>query len=148
MTVGKGIGTVFVHDALPPEAHVVAGSNLRVVWKWPGVQSADLSYRIQFPQRGAYILEESSWESQAPFGLNRVASGSGGPSFEISVVPRIRSVTRLNEVRAARKNIRYQDYLSKTGATTDDFREIRPYQPGRPHQVDQLEGQCPGCLGQ
>ena len=47
-------------------------------------------------------------------------------------MPRIRSVTRLNEVRAARKNIRYQDYLSKTGATTGEFREVRPYQPGDP----------------
>ena len=132
VTVGGGIGSVFVHDILPPEAQVVAGSNLRVVWRWWGRKTADLSYQLQFPKRGTFILEGTGWESQAPFGINRGASGSGGPSFEISVVPRIRSVTRLNEVRAARKNIRYQDFLSKTGTTTGEFKEVRPYQPGDP----------------
>ena len=132
VTVGGGIGAVFVHDVLPSEAQVVDGSNLRAVWKWPGIKTADLSYRVQFPRRGLFVLEETGWESQAPFGISRRASGAGGTTFEVSVVPRIRSVTRLNEVRAARKNIRYQDYLSKTGAATDEFREIRPYQPGDP----------------
>ena len=114
-----------------------------MVWRWWGRKTADLSYQLQFPKRGTFILEGTGWESQAPdrFGINRGASqGSkrvdGGPSFEVStpppVVPRIRSVTRLNEVRAVRKNIRYQDYLSKTGATTGEFREVRPYQPGDP----------------
>ena len=132
VTVSGGFGSVIVHDVLPPEVQVVAGSNLRVVWMWPGRRTADISYRIQFPKRGAFILEETSWESQAPFGVNRGDSGSAAPSFEVSVVPRIRSVTRLNEVRAARKNLRYRDYLTKTGATTEEFREIRPYIPGDP----------------
>ena len=132
VTVSSGIGSVIVHDVLPPEAQVVTSSNLRVVWTWPGRRTADVSYQIQFPKRGAFILEETAWESQAPFGVNRGESGHADASAEVSVVPRIRSVTRLNEVRAVRKNIRYQDYLSKTGATTEDFREIRPYLPGDP----------------
>ena len=132
VTVSSGIGSVIVHDVLPPEAQVVTGSNLRVVWTWPGRRTADVSYQIQFPKRGAFILEKTAWESQAPFGVNRGESGHADASAEVSVVPRIRSVTRLNEVRAVRKNIRYQDYLSKTGATTEDFREIRPYLPGDP----------------
>ncbi len=132
VTLGPGIGSVFVHDLLPPETQVVSGSNLRLVRKWRGARSVDLSYQIRFPKRGTYILEEATWESQAPFGINRGATGSDENPIEISVVPRFRSIKRLNEVRAARKNIRYQDYLSKTGATTEEFREIRPYQPGDP----------------
>lgn len=132
VTVGSGLGAVSVHDVLPSEAQVVTGSNLHLVRKWRGATSVDLSYQIRFPKRGTFILEQTSWESQAPFGINLGTSGSDGQSLEISVVPRFRSIKRLNEVRAARKNIRYQDYLSKTGATTEDFREIRPYQPGDP----------------
>ena len=130
VALGPGIGSVIVHDLLPPETQIVSGSNLRLVRKWRGAKSVDLSYQIRFPKRGTFTLEEATWESQAPFGINRGASGSDGKSIEISVVPRFRSIKRLNEVRAARKNLRYQDYLSKTGATTEEFREIRPYQPG------------------
>ena len=130
LTARHGVGPVFVHDALPPEAELVEGSNLRVIWKWPGRLHADLSYRLRFPRRGLYALPESGWESQAPFGSGRGLSGAGGPAFEVSVVPRIRNVTRLNEVRAVHRTGRYLDDLAKTGASTDEFKEIRPYRPG------------------
>lgn len=132
LTVRGGIGVVFVHDHLPPEAQVVNGSNLRVMWKWPGSSTTDISYEVQFSKRGLFTLEKTGWESRAPFGVNRGGSGSSGPSFQVSVVPRIRSITRLNEVRAVGRSGRYLGDLARTGATTDDFRELRPYQPGDP----------------
>ena len=132
LTARGGIGSIFVHDVLPDEAQVVRGSNLRLVWKWPGRKTADLSYQLQFPKRGQFVLDKSTWESQAPFGVHRGTSGWGGDSFEVKVVPRIRSVTRLNEVRAATKATRFQDDIAKTGASTNEFRELRPYQPGDP----------------
>lgn len=132
LTARRGIGFVIVHDVLPPEAQVVSGSNLRALWKWPGSRTTDMSYQIQFPRRGLFVLEQTSWESQAPFGANRGESGSAGSSFEVSVVPRISSVTRLSKVRTARRGARSQDDIGSTGASTDDFRELRPYQPGDP----------------
>ncbi len=132
LTASRGIGAVFVHDHLPPEVRVVNGSNLRVVWKWPGSYSADISYEVQFSKRGLFTLDETGWESRAPFGVNQGVSGSGGSSFQVSVVPRIRSITRLNEVRAVGRSGRYLGDLARTGAATDEFRELRSYQPGDP----------------
>ena len=132
LTARGGIGSIFVHDVLPDEAQVVKGSNLRVLWKWPTRKTADLSYEIQFPKRGQFVLDRSSWQSQAPLGVHRHASGLGGDSFKVKMVPRINSVTRLNEVRAHTKATRYQDDIAKTGASTNEFRELRPYQPGDP----------------
>lgn len=132
LTARSGVGPIFVHDDLPPEAEVVEGSNLRVVWKWPGTLTADVSYELRFPKRGLYVLPESSWESQAPLASSAGASGGGGPAFEVSVVPRIRNVARLNLVRAVRRGSRYAGDLAKTGASTDEFKELRPYQPGDP----------------
>ena len=132
LTAHGGVGPIFVHDHLPPEAQVVNGSNLRVVWKWLGSNTTDISYQLQFSKRGLFTLLETRWESRAPFGVNRGASGSGGPSFQVSVVPRIRSITRLNAARAVGRTGRYQGDLAKIGASTDDFRELRPYQPGDP----------------
>ena len=127
-----GIGPVFVYDALPPEAEVVDGSNLRVVWKWPGRRTADTSYQLQFPKRGRFVLAQSVWEARAPFGVRGEQSGTDGHAFEVSVVPRIRAVTRLNAVRAIRKSTRHQEDPTKTGASTNEFKELRPYQPGDP----------------
>lgn len=132
LTARSGIGAIFVHDELPPEARVVSGSNLRVVWKWPGSHAADISYEVQFSKRGVFALEETGWESRAPFGVNQGASGSCGPVYQVSVVPRIRSITRLNAVRAVGRSGRYLGDFARTGAATDEFRELRPYQPGDP----------------
>lgn len=132
LTTRGGTGAVFVHALLPPEARVVYGSNLRVVWKWPGFQTADISYGVQFSKRGQFTLPESGWQSRAPFGVDQGASGSSGSAFQVSVVPRIRSITRLNAVRAVARHGRYLGDLARTGGATDEFRELRPYQPGDP----------------
>ena len=134
VSLSGGMGTVFLHDEIPGEARIVVGSNLRVVWKWPGEKIVDLSYRLEFPKRGRFILETTRWESMSPFGFSE-SSGSGGEYLEISVVPRIRSVNRLNEVRAVSASARFQDDIAKTGASTDEFRELRPYQPGDPMKL-------------
>ena len=132
LTVRRGVGPVFVHDMLPSELQVVEGNNLRVLWKWPGDKTFDISYEVHLPKRGQFVLERSTWQSQAPFGIKREASGVSEERFEISVVPRIRSVTRLSEVRATTKNNRYLGDIAVNGVATNEFRQIRPYQPGDP----------------
>ena len=108
------------------------GSNLRVIWKWPGIVSVDISYQVHFPKRGQFTLEETIWESQAPFGINRRISGVGGSPVEVTVVPRIRSIMRLNHARVATKTSRYQDHMAQIGGGTNEFRELRPYSTGDP----------------
>ena len=130
LTVRAGIGSVFVYDTLPSELRVAEGNNLRVVWKWPGEKKVDVSYQVQFPRRGRFVLERTTWESRAPFQIRRGASGLSEQRLEISVVPRMRSVTRLNEVRAAVKNTRFLGDIAMRGTSANEFRELRPYQPG------------------
>ena len=132
LTVSSGMGPIFVHDALPPEVEVLDGNNLRVLWKWPGLRVWDLSYRIRFPKRGEFILPATTWESRAPFGMRRNGPGAAGEAVHMSVVPRIRGIRRLNEVRVSTKQTRYQDDLAQTGMSDSEFRELRPYAPGDP----------------
>ena len=128
----RGIGLIFVHDALPPELEVEEGNNLRVVWKWVGTKTSDLSYKVRFPKRGEFTLPASEWESQAPLGVRRGRLTRSGESIAISVVPRIRGITRLNEIRVTTKQTRYQDDLAQIGISNSEFRELRPYAPGDP----------------
>ena len=132
LTATNGLGVIFVHDELPPELEVEEGNNLRVVWKWLGTRTVDLSYRVRFPKRGELSLAPTMWESQAPLGVRRIGSTSAGDPLTISVVPRIRGITRLNEIRVTTKQIRYQDDLAQIGLSNSEFRELRPYAPGDP----------------
>ena len=126
------LGPLYVYDRLPPETEVVEGSNFRVVWKWPGAKSYDLSYRISCPKRGVYTLEETAWEAEAPLGLHQRRHGWVGPSLEISVVPRTQAIRRVNEVRARAFSRTPREDVAISGVSTTDFTELRPYTTGDP----------------
>ncbi len=132
LTLCEGFGAIFVHNYLPAEMEVVEGNNFHLLWKWPGTAGFDLSYRIRFDKRGELTLPATAWTSQAPFGIRRRRAEPVGPAITVSVVPRIRGITRLNEIRVATKQPRYQDDLSQTGTANSEFRELRPYAPGDP----------------
>ena len=129
---GRGIGPMYVYDLLPPEAEVVRGNNLRVIWKRPGVRTYDLSYRISWPKRGVYTLEETSWEAEAPLGLHQRIHGSAGPSLEISVVPRTQAIRKVNEIRGRAHTRNPWEDVALVGVSSTDFTEVRPYTPGDP----------------
>ena len=132
LTATNGIGMIFVHDELPPELEVEQGNNLRIVWKWLGTRTVDLSYQVRFPKRGELSIAPTTWESQAPLGVRRIESARSGSTLKISVVPRIRGITRLNEIRVTTKQTRYQDDLAQVGISNSEFKELRPYAPGDP----------------
>ena len=132
LTVRSGVGPIRVVDPLPEEAAVVEGNNFRTVWKWPGEVSADLSYTITFAKRGEYTLQETVWESQAPLGTGHAQSGAEGPELNVLVAPRTADITRLNSVRAMTRSTLLMDDIAHIRSSGEEFRELRPYQPGDP----------------
>ncbi len=144
LTAARGVGPIFVHDVLLPEVEVAEGNNLRIVWKWPGVKTAGISYRVRFPKRGEFTLPGTTWESQAPFGIRRSGSGAAGAAIKVLVAPRIRGISRLNEVRAATKQRRDREDISLSGVSSSEFRELRPYAPGDPIKMINWKASCRG----
>ncbi len=132
VAVEKGIGPMFVHDALPDEMQVEEGNNFHAIWKWPGRKSYDLSYRILCPKRGRFALDETAWEAEAPMRLGRRSQGTGGSTLEIAVVPRVQDVRRIKPVRARAVSSHPGVGLARIGVSTTDFIELRPYSPGDP----------------
>ena len=130
--IGSGVGLVFVHDQLPTEMEVVTGNNFRLVWKWPGVKSYDLSYRIICPTRGVFTLANTTWDSEAPMGLPLLNHGTAGAAIEVSVVPRTQAIRRVNEVRGRAHDRVPMEDVAVTGVSTTDFTELRPYTLGDP----------------
>ena len=129
---GGGVGPLYVYDQLPPEAEVVSGNNLRVIWKRPGAKTYDLSYRISWPKRGVYTLGETAWEAEAPLGLHQRIHGSAGPCLEISVVPHTQAIRRVNEIRGRAHSRNPWEDVAIVGVSSTDFTELRPYTPGDP----------------
>ena len=129
---GGGLGPLYIYDRLPPEADVVSGNNLRVIWKRPGAKTYDLSYRVSWPKRGVYTLGETAWEAEAPLGLHQRLHGSAGPSLEISVVPRTQGIRRVNEIRGRAHSRNPWEDVTIVGPSGTDFTELRPYTPGDP----------------
>ncbi len=129
---GGGVGPLYVYDRLPSEAEVIRGNNLRAIWKRPGARIYDLSYRISWPKRGVYTLEETAWEAEAPLGLHQRIHGSAGPSLEISVVPRTQAIRKVNEIRGRAHSRNPWEDVALVGASSTDFTELRPYTPGDP----------------
>lgn len=129
---GGGLGPLYVYDRLPPEAEVIRGNNLRAIWKRPGARTYDLSYRISWPKRGVYTLEETAWEAEAPLGLHQRIHGSAGPSLEISVVPRTQAIRKVNEIRGRAHSRNPWEDVALVGVSSTDFTELRPYTPGDP----------------
>lgn len=132
ITIRHGIGPVRVLDVLPNDAAVVEGSNFRIIWKWRGEQTVDLSYRIAFPKRGEYSIPETVWESQAPLGAGRGKSGSAGPPLELLVAPRNSDISRINSVRAITRHSQLGEDIALIRASGEEFLELRPYHPGDP----------------
>ncbi len=130
--IGGGIGPLYVHDRLPGEAEVVGGNNFRVVWKWPGARSFDLSYRISFPKRGVYTVGETAWEAEAPVGWRQQVSGQAGPPLEFYVAPRTQAIRRVNQIRGRAHSRSPQEDAAVLGTSTNDFTDLRPYIPGDP----------------
>ena len=130
--VGGGVGPLYVYDRLPPEAEVIGGNNLQVIWKRPGAKTYDLSYRISWPKRGVYTLGETAWEVEAPLGLHQRTRGSAGPSLEISVVPRTQAIRKVNEIRGRAHSRNPWEDVAIVGPSSTDFTELRPYTPGDP----------------
>ena len=129
---GRGVGPLYVYDRLPPEAEVIRGNNLRAIWKRPGARTYDLSYRISWPKRGVYTLEETAWEAEAPLGLHQRIHGSAGPSLEVSVVPRTQAIRKVNEIRGRAHSRNPWEDVALVGVSSTDFTELRPYTPGDP----------------
>ena len=132
LTAWNGLGPIRVVDPLPPEAAVVDGNNFRIVWKWLGETTVDLSYTIAFAKRGEYVLPETVWESQAPLGAGRAQAGSAGPALNALVAPRTSDIKRLNSVRAITRSTLLMDDIARIRSSGEEFRELRPYQPGDP----------------
>ncbi|MCI0438107.1 MAG: DUF58 domain-containing protein, partial [Chloroflexi bacterium] len=114
------------------EMMIVGGSNFRVIWKWPGARSYDLSYSVLCPKRGSFVLSKTAWEGEDPLRLRNRTRGFGDSELEIAVVPRLLGISRIGQVRARAVSPYPNADPAQTGVATTDFLELRAYAHGDP----------------
>ena len=130
LEAGGGPGVIFVHDGLPDLLELAEGNNYRVVWKWTGRKTWDLSYRVSCPKRGTHSLEETAWTTRDSLGLSRRSGASGGGELQISVVSRLGSIVAVGRARSLDRKATSSADLARAGMSTTDFIDLRRYTPG------------------
>ena len=128
--IGGGIGPLFIHDEIPSELQLAQGNNFRMIWKWPGPKTHDLSYALVCPKRGKFWLEAPAWEAQDALALRPPVGASMETGLSISVVPRLREMGRLNQGRSIASRRQPGSDVSRIGVSTTDFVDVRRYAAG------------------
>jgi len=131
--IRRGIGKVILFQQLPTEFELVAGNNLKIIWKGWGAKTGFLTYKIRCPKRGKYVLRQIQCESRHFLGLIQTTSGAvQGTSIELVVKPKILNMRRIRSMRGIATTPFPVIDIAKMGVTTTDFRQIRDYVYGDP----------------
>lgn len=132
LNVGEGVGIVTVFDQLPPYFRIVEGSNFRVLWKGNDALTVRLSYTVQCTRRGYYEICQTRFEVMHFAGLKQTLFIEDEGHVDLVVQQRPLDLRRLRDPRLLSRIPMPIGSVSKLGALTTDFKEIRDYRPGDP----------------
>ncbi|WP_297536342.1 DUF58 domain-containing protein [Thermococcus sp.] len=132
LRVERGAGMVYVGDVPSPGLQVI-GDNRRVFVKKPGkVLEVEYEYTLRPMKRGLHTLSPVEVIGRDFLGVLGVSYSIFGDEVRIEARPRIGNLRGrpLNRLRVRKPRVPV--FTSTLGFTTNDFREIREYQPGDP----------------
>jgi len=132
VTVGKGLGPVFLFQELPRHFALIEGNNFQVFWKGWHSRKFTFSYKICCTKRGIYTFPPVKWESNQVLKLTQPHEGDSGESIEIQVHPKILNIRRVRNLKGIAAIPFPVNDIAKMGVATTDFREIRNYTYGDP----------------
>ena len=130
---GGGVGPLYVYDRLPPEAEVISGNNLRVIWKRPGAKTYDLSYRMsRGPSEACTPWERRPGRPRLRWGCTNAYTDRPVRPWKSPLFPHTQAIRRVNEIRGRAHSRNPWEDVAIVGVSSTDFTELRPYTPGDP----------------
>ncbi|MHB8584924.1 MAG: DUF58 domain-containing protein [Thermoplasmatota archaeon] len=129
--IARGVGPVEFHQELPDVFTLAPNQkNLHVVVKGFRRVEGSYTFAVIATKRGTYELEPLEVEAAHIIGLKAAAKGTVGNAFPIAVRPKPAAVTRVRGLAGFASQLFPENDLAKTGIKTNDFRDLRRYQPG------------------
>jgi uncharacterized protein (DUF58 family) len=132
IAISRGLGSLTVHQEIPPFFVLVNGNNLRVFWKSWHPRSCEVSFRIRCTKRGVYPIPPLKYEANHGLRLMPTRAGVLGEAYELTVQPKIMNIRHIRGLPGIATSPFPVIDQAKIGVATTDFREIRKYVYGDP----------------
>jgi uncharacterized protein (DUF58 family) len=132
LRVGQGVGLVTVRDELPQHFALASGNNLQVFWKGTAPLEADFKYDLRCTKRGLYDIGKAKFELLHFSGLTQTSFVSDRSTTQLMVQQRLVDLRKMRDPRLYSRLPMPHGAVSRMGASTTDFKEIRQYRPGDP----------------
>lgn len=130
--VGQGVGLVTVRDELPQHFSLASGNNLQVFWKGTVPLDVDFAYELRCTKRGLYEIGKAKFELLHFSGLTQTSFFSDRATTTLMVQQRLIDLRKMRDPRLYSRLPMPHGAVSRMGASTTDFKEIRQYRPGDP----------------
>ena len=130
VTIDGGAGAVKIFQKLPDEIELLAGNNLKVLWKWWGTETVELTCRLRCIKKGGLTIPPLQWQSDNMIGM--ISHGSAGEAVETAVWPCLLTPGQIRSLPSIAVTPFPLADIPRVGIPSTDFREIRSYVSGDP----------------
>jgi len=130
IVIEGGVGTVKFFQELPEEVELLAGNNLKVLWKWWGTETVEITCRLRCIKKGCFTIPPLQWQSDTLIGMK--SEGISGESLDITAWQRLLTPGQIRSLPSIAVTPYPLADIPRVGIPSTDFREIRSYVSGDP----------------
>jgi uncharacterized protein (DUF58 family) len=132
LRVSQGVGLVTIRDELPQHFALATGNNLQVFWKGTKPMDEEFRYELRCTKRGLYEIGRAKYELLHFSGLTQTSFINDQATTQLMVQQRLIDLRKMRDPRLYSRMPMPHGAVSRMGASTTDFKEIRQYRPGDP----------------
>ena len=130
IVIDGGAGAMKIFQKLPDEIELLEGNNLKVLWKWWGTETVEITCRLRCIKKGGLIIPPLQWQSDNMIGM--ILQGSAGKAIETAASPRLLTPGQIRSLPSIAVTPFPLADIPRVGIPSTDFREIRSYVTGDP----------------
>ena len=128
--INGGVGAVKIFQKLPDEMELLEGNNLKVLWKWWGTETVEITCRLRCIKKGECAIPPLQWQTDNMLGMS--SQGSIGEAIETIAWPRLLTPGQIKSLPSIAVTPFPLADIPRVGIPSTDFREIRGYVTGDP----------------
>jgi len=128
--IDGGVGAVKIFQKLPDEMELLEGNNLKILWKWWGTETVEITCRLRCIKKGECAIPPLQWQTDNVIGTS--SQGSIGEVLETIAWPRLLTPGQIKSLPSIAVTPFPLADIPRVGIPSTDFREIRGYVAGDP----------------
>ena len=130
VVIDGGTGVVKIFQKLPDEIELLEGNNLKVLWKWWGTETVEITCRLRFIKKGTFTIPPLQWQSDNIISMS--SQGIIGEAIKTAASSRLFTPGQIRSLPSIAVTPFPLADIPRVGIPSTDFREIRSYVTGDP----------------